>query len=264
MTATDPRESLKEIAARARVKTRPANLSIRLVKDNFEIRCGFKLDGLKCDVYANPSLLHVDLHRDSGLLFSTPNRSSILSTGLLLGQVAGQDVYVNAQGLGSPVPWIYSAEAVAALGALALESDELLTVAMNGPYALFRSAGGDADWQRIQKLVALARILPPAPAEGPLDPGKLSAELRALVPPLMRWGISDDSERSDLVTGAKTAQLRALVERVEPLMPRIAKFLDEHGQEDLAEASALDALAQSVMEARQELTSRSESIQPPG
>jgi len=40
-------------------------------------------------------------------------------------------------------------------------------------------------------------------------------------------------------------------------LPGIVSFLEAHGDEDSAEAFALDALAQCVMEARQELTKRS-------
>jgi hypothetical protein len=33
-------------------------------------------------------------------------------------------------------------------------------VAFNGPHALLRSAGADSDWERLEKLVELARVLP--------------------------------------------------------------------------------------------------------
>jgi hypothetical protein len=160
MIATDARQSLKEIAVRAHVKTGRANMSIRLIKDDFELRCTFKIAGLKCELYANPIFLYVIVHSKSSVLFATPRKSSIASTGLLLGKVAGRDVFVSTQGRGSPVPWINSPEAVAALTALELEREDLLTVALNGPHVLLRSAGADSDWERLEKLVALARILP--------------------------------------------------------------------------------------------------------
>jgi hypothetical protein len=162
LTATDARKSLKEMAVRAHVKTGRAKMTIRLIQDEFEHRCTFKIAGLKCEVYANPSFLYVIVHRESTVFFATPRRSSIASTGLLLGQVAGRDVFVNTNGRGSPVPWIERPEAITALSSLGLESDELLTVALNGPHALLRSAGPDADWERLQKLVALAGLLPQA------------------------------------------------------------------------------------------------------
>jgi hypothetical protein len=160
MIATDARQSLKEIAVRAHVKTGRANMTIRLIKDDFELRCTFKIEGLKCELYANPIFLYVIVHRKSTVMFATPRKSTIQSTGLPLGEVAGRDVFVNTQGRGSPTPWIYSPEAVAALSSLGLGGDDLLTVALNGPHALLRSRGGDADWERLQKLVALARVLP--------------------------------------------------------------------------------------------------------
>jgi hypothetical protein len=160
MIATDARQSLKEIAVRAHVKTGRANMTIRPIKDDFDMRCTFKIVGLKCELYANPNFLYVIVHSKSSVLFATPSKSTIQSTGLLLGKVAGRDVFANGQGRSSPVPWIYSPKAVAAISALELGAEDLLTVTMNGPHALLRSAGADSDWERLQKLVALARILP--------------------------------------------------------------------------------------------------------
>ena len=259
MIATGARQSLKEIAVRAHVKIGRANMSIRQVKENFDVRCTFKIAGLKCEVYANPSLLYAIVHRESNVLFATPRKSSVMSTGLLLGRVAGRDVFVNAEGRGSPMPWISSPDAVAALSALALEGEDLLTVAFNGPRALLHSTGPEADWVRLEKLVALARILPPGAAETPFDPEALPEDLREVVPLFAHWAAADDQDRSDRVSKAKTAALQRLVDRVGPRLPRIAAFLDEHGKEDSAEVIAVDALAQSVMEAREELSRRSKA-----
>jgi len=258
MIATDARESLKQIAARAHVKTGRANMSIRLIRDNFERRCTFKIAGLKCKVYANPSLLYAVVHCETTVLFATPRKSSILSTGLLLGQLAGGDIFVNGQGRGSPAPWIYTPDAIASLSSLKLEGEDQLTVAFNGPSALLRSGGAEADWVRLQKLVALARILPPGAVAAPLDPQALPDDLRDLVPLLAHWAVSDDQARSDRVSKAKSAALQKLADRTEARLPRIAGYLHEHSEEDSAEVSALDALAQTVMEARQELTRRAE------
>jgi hypothetical protein len=257
--ATDARKSLKEIAVRAHVKTGRASMTIRLIKDYFELRSTIKIAGLKCEVYANPSHLYAIVHTETTVLFATPRRSSIHSTGLLLGQFAGCDVFVNAEGRGSPAPWIHTLEAIAALRSLKLAGDDQLTVAMNGPRALLRSAGADADWERLQKLVALARILPPGATEVPLDPQALPEDLRDLVPLLAHWAEADDQDRSDRVGKAKTAALQRLVDRVGPRLPRIAAFLDERGKEDSAEVIAVDALALSVMEAREELSRRSKA-----
>jgi hypothetical protein len=68
--------------------------------------------------------------------------------------------------------------------------------------------------------------------------------------------ISDDGEPSDLVESAETADLRDLVDGVQPRLPRIAKFLGE-AKDHTEQASALDALAQSAMEAAHELKRRS-------
>jgi cob(I)alamin adenosyltransferase len=85
----------------------------------------------------------------------------------------------------------------------------------------------------------------------------LTQDTRDLFPLLARWAVADDLERSDLVAEADTAALQELVDSAEPQLPGIASFLEADGDEDSAEAFALDALAQGVMEARQELTKRS-------
>ena len=213
----DARQALADIAARAGVRPRAANLSRRGIRDNFEVRCSFKIDGLRFEVLANTSLLHIRLHSESEIAFSTPRPDPILGTlTSLLGQVAGRDVYVNAGGLWSPVPWIYSSAAVAALSAIDIEGGELLTVTGGGPFALVHSAGIDSDWRRLQQLVALARLLPNGTSQESLEPLSLPEELRDLVSLLSRWAISDDGERSDLVESAETADLRDLVDRVQP------------------------------------------------
>jgi hypothetical protein len=257
MTATGARQSLKEIAVRAHVKTGRASMTIRLIKDYFERRCTFKVAGMKCEVYANPSLLYTVVHRETNVLFATPRKSSIMSTGLLLGQIAGSDVFVNAEGRGSPVPWIYTPEAIAGLRSLELKGEDQLTVAFNGPSALLRPAGADADWERLQKLVALARILPPGVVEAPVDPLVLPEDLRDLVLLFAHWAVADDQARSERVSKARTEALRRVVARVELRLPRIAEFLSEGNDKASAEVLALDALAQCVMEAVQELSRRS-------
>ena len=251
----DGRESLKQIAARARVTTRPAMLIVRGGRDYFTVRCSFKSDDFRIAAYANTSQLYVVLNGDSGVVFSTPRQDPDLNVTSLLGQVAGRDVYMNGQGLGSPLDWIYGSDAVAALTSIEIGEEERLTVALNGLSALLLSAGGDADWERLRRLVALARVLPRGLKQAQLDRGLLPEDLRDLFFLLKRWGIPDDEERSAAVTSAKTETLERLVERAETRLARISAFLSEtHG--DSAEATALDGLAQSVMEARQELNRR--------
>jgi hypothetical protein len=232
-------------------------MSVRGIDDNFDVRCEITIHKLRVEIYANPNNLNVVVHSDSGVVFSTPRPDATVNVVLLLGQVAGHDVYVIPQGRGSPIPWIYSREAVAALGSLDIKEEELLTVTMGGPEAILQSAGADADWKRLQLLVTLAQILPTGAADAPLDQQALPADLRDLYPLLARWSISDDVRRPNVVSGADTAELRSLVERVERRLPRIAKFLSEPAGRNSDAAAALDALAQSVVEAQHELRDRS-------
>jgi hypothetical protein len=251
----DARASLKQIASRARVRTRPANLMVRGSEDYFTVRCTLTSAGYRIDGYANSSLLWVQLHCDSGVVFSTPSYNPVMNVMLLLGQVVGRHVYMNGQGLAPPAPWIYRPDSVAALEALELREEELLTVALNGVTAILRSAEADADWERLQRLVALAQILPPGAKEAPLDRRRLPEDMRDLFPLIKRWGFSDDEDRADKIKRAKIQTLRRLVERAESRLTRIAEFLSQEGG-DSREGAALDGVAQSVMEARQELNRR--------
>jgi hypothetical protein len=230
-------------------------LSIRGVWDNFERRCSFKSEGIRVEVYANPAYLNVWLHCESGVLFATPRpEPSAMS---LLGQVAGTDVYVSEQGLGSPIPWIHSPAAVEALRLIDIGEGEQLIVHIGGANALLRSDGPESDWNRLQRIIAFALTLPPGAEPEALDPLKVPEDLRKLLPLVAKWGKSDDAERGDLVEGARTASLERLVDHGKPLLARIAEFLGRPDVSDSNEA-ALDAFAQAVMEAEQELRRRSD------
>ena len=252
----DARDALAAIAARAGARTKPTNLSYRGIHDNFERRSSFKQEGIPIDAYANPTHLYIRMRKQSGVLFATPRRDPVLNVGILIGQIAGRDVYVNEQGLGSPGRWIYSPEVVAALSSIDIGGDEQLTINLGGVNALLESRGADKDWARLRQLVALARILPAEPSPTAVDPQKLPEDLRPLVPLLLEWGKSDDVDRADLIQAAETDLLQQLVDRGRPHLTRIAQFLGQTEVQDSREAAALDDLAQAVMEAQQELRKR--------
>lgn len=94
--------------------------------------------------------------------------------------------------------------------------------------------------------------MPPSP------PTDAPESLKILWPLVLRWGASDGLERGQLVGNASDAELRHLVDAVDPEFPAINAYLDETG--DAEHAVVFGDLAQAAMEARFELTRRI----PPG
>lgn len=253
----DAREALAAIATRLHVRTRRVLLYER-GQDVFEVRCRFKVDSDRVDLFANQAYFLVMLEVGSAVAFSTPSADPQQGIQVLLGQVAGEDVYIHVEGRASPTGWIYRPAAVEALGSLEIGDGELVSVRPGGVTAILRSRGADADWNRLQRLLAVVRELPAGQPMEPLDPARVPVELRDLIPLLVRWGVADDLGRSEVVSQAVTAELRGLVDHVRPRLRQIAEFLDHADAEAAEEAAALDALAQSVMEAEKELRHRTE------
>lgn len=250
------RDSLAAIAARAGVKTRAANLSYRGVRENFERRASFKLRGFQVELFAGGPSLYALFKREGKSLWSTPRPDPILGLDALLGQVAGHDVFVSAQKLGSPIPWIYRPDVVAALQAVEVRDEELFTFDLGGASALLSTRGGDADWRRLELIAALLELAPAGTQKRTADRRALPEDLRDLHPLLEKWGKTDDAERSDLVERADNDALDQLVNRVRPKLGRIAEFLSDTAPQDADLAGSLDALAQAAMEAEREIARR--------
>src|SRR5579864_5001387 len=106
-------------------------------------------------------------------------------------------------------------------------------------------------------MAGILELAPRGPAASNTDAAALPPDLRELQPLLEEWGRTDDSERSDLIDAADTSSLEELVRRVGPKLERIADFLRDHTTNGPSVAGSLDALAQAVMEAEQELQRRS-------
>ncbi len=253
----DARDLLSKISARHGARTRPSNLLVRGTPESFDRRSTFTVDGIRADAFANTSQLYVQIRCGSRVLFSTPGPDATMNLRHLLGHVAGHDVHVSDRGIGSPIPWIYSSAAVDALQSLGLGDTEQLAATIGGLSAIL-DARDDSTVHRVDDLVAFARRLPDTVAQQTsIDPQRLPVDLRALIPLVTAWGLTDDDERSDRVENADRAPLRALVEQGHPHLNRIAEFLDAPGlPPDAVEVGALDAFAQAVMEAEHELRRR--------
>jgi hypothetical protein len=256
------RDLLSEIASRHGARSRAANLWVRGVSESFDRRCTLTIEGARVDVFANAAQLYLQVRCESRVLFSTPGSDPTINVRQLIGQVAGHDVFVSELGIGSPVPWIYSPGAVQGLESLALHDGELLTATIGGLSVLLDVGDETATIARLDRIIAFAHALPAAEATEPsMNPQELPADLRGLVDLVETWGQSDDLERSEQIEQADVAALEDLVRQGRPHLARIAELLRAPGiAGDSPEVGRLDAFAQAVMEAEQELRRRKKGI----
>jgi hypothetical protein len=77
-----------------------------------------------------------------------------------------------------------------------------------------------------------------APAVSQLDPGKVPADLRDLVPLAQRWGIGDDVARSERVQKATEAERSELRAAFGPRQAQITAWLDSFGQGAMSDEAA--------------------------
>jgi hypothetical protein len=71
-----------------------------------------------------------------------------------------------------------------------------------------------------------------------LDPNKVPAELRDLIPYAEQWGIGDDIIRSDVQAKATDSEKQALQAALKGRSARITAWLDEQGTDGMSEESA--------------------------
>jgi hypothetical protein len=88
--------------------------------------------------------------------------------------------------------------------------------------------------------------------------------LRPLIPLLEDWGISDDAERSHKLEAASPDSLRNLEGVVRPLIDEIEQFCDDFDAPDTYEAPLLGALAETALEAADELKRRRGTLEQSG
>ncbi len=85
----------------------------------------------------------------------------------------------------------------------------------------------------------------------------LPAQFHPLIPLIERWGLGDDSDRSDLLDTAAESILRALIAEVEPYFEAIDSYLDSFKERPPTDqAVALGRLAECALEARYRLNEK--------
>jgi hypothetical protein len=81
-----------------------------------------------------------------------------------------------------------------------------------------------------------------------LDPAKVPADLRDLVPLAQRWGIGDDVARSERVRKASDAERAELRAAFGPRQSRITAWLDSFGQGAMPDEAAAFMYTQLAIE----------------
>ena len=82
----------------------------------------------------------------------------------------------------------------------------------------------------------------------PLDPAKVPADLRDLVPLAQRWGIGDDEARSERVKKATDAERSELRAAFGARQARVTEWLDSFGQGIMPEEAAAFMYTQLAIE----------------
>jgi len=117
--------------------------------------------------------------------------------------------------------------------------------------------------ESIDRMIDLANQIETREEE--LDLRVLPLRFNPLIPLTKKWAVGDDLEREDLLARSSRAELRALVEKVEPYLTSIDSYLDSFGDRPpSAEAAAvLGKLAECAVEAKLYLTRKKRSRTSP-
>jgi len=132
---------------------------------------------------------------------------------------------------------------------LRLKSYESLTIYRNGISAYVRPRPDRPLTGLLSTLAKLASDLPPDETK-PLPLSDLPDQFRPLIPLIRKWGITDDSDRTERLEGASRRQLGGLVRRVRPLFEAINAYLAGLPADLPVSAAALGSLAEAAAEAK--------------
>jgi hypothetical protein len=170
--------------------------------------------------------------------------------------LGGIPLFINPAFSGAALEWLATEENARAAAALECSYRERLTAFQGGIQVFVRPE--HAMTETLSKMVNLAkRLEKTAPPPGPglrvdgltLDPDRLPADLRALMPLIKVWAVGDDAKRRQLLERAGTEERERLIREVGPLMGRINAYLDSFPPNELpAKAILAGRLAEAVAE----------------
>lgn len=104
----------------------------------------------------------------------------------------------------------------------------------------------------IEKMIDLADAT--EVSEEDVDLRSLPAEFHRLIPSIKQWAIVDDLGREELLEAAQDADLKRLLDEVDPYLPALNAYLDSFGPAPPTKAAcALGCLAECVVEVKRKL-----------
>lgn len=225
-----------------------------------------RYDGHRVTWAANQTHHHLALHTPWVAVRLEFGRSSRPDANLRIGTVNQVPIYIEdpdwepARAINDfSRAWVARPANVALLERLALAPGDALALGAAWTIAEFAATDSAGDEGRIEALVRIVEAANDRTVPW-LRPDRLREEeipvaFRDLAPLIRRWGIGDDTVRSDRITKARTSTLQALWEAVGPRLQDIDVALDEAGDNSTGMAR-LGRLAEATAEARIELERR--------
>ncbi len=230
------------------------------------LRAVLRYDGHRVTWAANQTHHHVALHTPWVAVRMELGRSSRPDANLRIGTLNRVAIYIEdpdwepARAMnGFSRAWAARNENVALLERLALAPGDALALGAAWTIAVLAATDSAGDESRIEALVRIVEAASDRTVPW-LRPDRLRVDeipvaFRDLTPLIRRWGIGDDTVRSDRITKAGTSTLRALWQAVGPRLHEIDVALDDAGDNSTGIAR-LGRLAEATAEARIELKRR--------
>lgn len=202
-------------------------------------------------ISANEEYLLVEVDRPTSLCFAGVVPDSVVFANEPVGTYAGLEVFTRRDLFAREQLLRWLGDHAYELSTLIEPERERFLVARNRSVFLLTTHHVEQLSHRLSALVTLLQRLPALEANEQEDAAlSLPDELADLSPMLAEWGVPDDERRSELVEAASDQALMELINRVAPHLEQINILLDHEN------SSALDGLAQAVLEAEFELWRR--------
>ncbi len=221
----------------------PFSLQLRTKYQGLPLHLMANADYVRCEVKGSPDLGVCSINRPSRIY-------PVTRTSLLVGNDRRSPVFVShpIRDLGTLQSFLNHPEFHETVKQIIRDDLDSLHIFSDCFCLYFKPQSADEVLAAIDLLVGLARLFP-ALVET-IDLKGLPGQFHGLVPLIRKWGVSDDSERSDLLDQASQSDLEQLVNAVNEHFSEINSYLNSFGSESLSEAAlALSALGECAAEA---------------
>jgi hypothetical protein len=224
----------------------------------FSLHCRFTRSGRKIECGANEELVSLHVRCATAIAIAVGGQDPIWASTTSIAPWRDLPVFVNERLKAETVGWFNETETAALLAQMELLQGERLFVWQNAAELFVLPRDTSSMWNRLDILCKLVGTLPPdTQVKQRLSKADVPMDLRAALPLLSRWAISDDQTREERIGRARTPSLVALRDAVVPLLGRIDAYIEGFGPTPPKSATRFGDLAQAAIEARQEVDRRS-------